>query len=74
VRGWSFYGEEYQGWFCKCGHVIREHGKYDVKQVTYTTRNPVTVRSRISSSYLSFSSGFGGARSARIALRSPEPD
>jgi hypothetical protein len=33
----------------------------------------MTVKSSISSSYLSFSSGFGGARSARTQLSNPDP-
>ena len=44
-----------------------------IPSITYTMRNPTTVKSSISSSYLSFSSGFGGARSARTQLSRPEP-
>ena len=41
---------------------------------TNITANPRTFRSKISSSYLSASSGLGGAASAKTALYSPEPD
>lgn len=37
------------------------------------TRNPVTLRSKISSSYLSASFGLSGASSARTAFSNPEP-
>ena len=40
---------------------------------TYTAMKPMTVRSKISSSYRSFSSGLNGANTARIELRRPDP-
>lgn len=46
---------------------------FAVCQKTYTTRKPITVRSKISSSYRSDSSGLKGASKARTELRRPEP-
>lgn len=40
---------------------------------TYTTTSPSTVKSRISSSYLSFSSGLNGAMIARSLFSNPDP-
>jgi len=39
----------------------------------YKTRNPITFRSKISSSYFSDASGLSGASSARTAFNKPDP-
>ena len=42
-------------------------------ETAYMTRKPVTLRSKISSSYLSDSSALSGASSARTAFNKPDP-
>lgn len=56
---------------CSTSHVERQISK-EMREA-YMTRKPTTLRSRISSSYLSDSSGLSGASSARTAFRRPDP-